>query len=174
MMRRANKYLSPRAKRTLYYGQIHSNLSYSIGIWGPMISKKQLKDLSGIQQKCVDLIYDNKSKSSFTDCKIPTLKQLIMLEQCKIGYKLCKKLLPKGLANLLTTDHEMRSIEKSHSYSTRSKIVPNRPSAKLTLYRKSFLYNSIKHYSLLPIDIRNATNLSTFVRGCKKALQIIL
>ena len=28
MMRRANKYLTDKAKRMLYYGQVHSNLSY--------------------------------------------------------------------------------------------------------------------------------------------------
>ena len=39
MMRRASKYLSPKAKRTLYYGQVHSNLSYGISVWGTMISK---------------------------------------------------------------------------------------------------------------------------------------
>ena len=49
MMRRASKYLSSRAKRTLYYGQVHSNLSYGISIWGTMISKSQRKELFNIQ-----------------------------------------------------------------------------------------------------------------------------
>ena len=45
-----------RAKQVLYYGQVHSNLSYGISIWGPMINKGQLKELANIQCKCVDLI----------------------------------------------------------------------------------------------------------------------
>ena len=106
MMRRANKYLSPKAKRTLYYGQVHSNLSYGISVWGTMISKRQAKELSNIQKKCVELIYDKKSTDCFKLAKIPTLEQLIVLEQCKMGFKLCTNQLPKGLSELLTTSHD--------------------------------------------------------------------
>ena len=38
----ANKYLTPKSKHTLYYGQVHSNLSYGISIWGPMLRKGQI------------------------------------------------------------------------------------------------------------------------------------
>ena len=60
----------------------------------------------------------------FNKAKIPTLEQLIVLEQCKIGFKLCTNHLPKGLTELLMTSHDKQSIAKSHSYSTRSKIYP--------------------------------------------------
>ena len=172
MMRRANKYLSSKAKRTLYYGQVHSNLSYGISVWGTMISKRQAKELFNIQKKCVELIYDRKGMDCFKLAKIPTLEQLIVLEQCKMGFKLCTNQLPKGLSELLTPSHNKQSIVKTHSYSTRSKHIPNRPSAKLNLYRNSFLYNSIKHFSLLPLDIKSSVNLPVFVKRCKKELKI--
>ena len=167
MMRRANKYLTDKAKRMLYYGQVHSNLSYGISIWGPMLWKGQVQGLLAIQHKCVDLIGN---QSSFKEYKIPTLQQLIILEQCKLGFKLCKKLLPLGLEKLMLTDHKMTSIEKSHAYPTRSKKVPNRPSAKLSLYRNSFLYSSIKHFSELSAEIRESKTLHAFVRKCKKMI----
>ena len=167
MMWRANKYLTDKAKRMLYYGQVHSNLSYGISIWGPMLRKGQLQGLSAIQCKCVDLIGN---QSSFKEYKIQTLQQLIILEQCKLGFKLCKKLLPLGLEKLMLTDHKMASIEKSHAYPTRSKKVPNRPSAKLSLYRNSFLYSSIKHFSDLSVEIRESKTLYAFVRKCKKMI----
>ena len=78
MMRHANKYLTDKAKCMLYYGQVHSNLSYDISIWGPMLRKGQVQGLSAIQCKCVDLIG---SQSSLKEYKIPTLQQLIILEQ---------------------------------------------------------------------------------------------
>ena len=68
----------------------------------------------------------------------------------------------------MLTDHKMASIEKSHAYPTRSKKVPNRPSAKLSLYRNSFLYSSIKHFSELSVEIRESKTLYAFVRKCKK------
>ena len=115
MMRRANKYLTDKTKRMLYYGQVHSNMSYGISIWGPMLRKGQLQGLSAIQRKCVDLIGN---QSSFSEHRILTLQQLIILEQCKLGFKLCKKLLPLGLEKLMLPDHKMASIEKSHTYPT--------------------------------------------------------
>ena len=66
-----------------------------------------------------------------------------------------QELLPLRFEKLMLTDHKQASIEKSHAYSTRSKKVPNRPSAKLSLYRNSFLYSSIKHYSDLPVELEN-------------------
>ena len=172
MMRRANQYLSPKAKRTLYYGQVHSNLSYGISVWGTMISKQSKRELFNIQRKCVELIHNNKGIDCFSLAKIPTLDQLIVLEQCKIGFKLCTHQLPEGLTELLLTNHEKQSIQKTHSYCTRSKNIPNRPCAKLGLYRNSFLYNSIKYFSALPPDIRNSINLSVFVKRCKRELGI--
>ena len=172
MMRRANQYLSPKAKKSLYYGQVHSNLSYGISVWGTMISKKSKKELFDIQKKCVELIYNKKGIDGFSLAKIPTLEQLIVLEQCKIGFKLCTHELPQGLTKLLLTNHEKRSIQKTHSYDTRSKNLPNRPCAKLGLYRNSFLYNSIKYFSLLPLEVRNSATLSVFVRRCKTELGI--
>ena len=115
MIRCANKYLTDKAKHMLYYGQVHSNLSYGISIWGPMLRKGQVQVLSAVQHKCVDLIGN---QNSFKEYKIPTLQQLIILEQCKLGFKLCKKLLPLGLEKLMLTDHKMTSIEKSHAYPT--------------------------------------------------------
>ena len=115
MMRHANKYLTAKAKHMLYYGQVHSNLSYGISIWGPMLRKGQIEGLFAFQCKCIDLIGN---QSSFKEYKIPTLQQLIILEQCKLGFKLCKKLLPLGLEKLMLTDHKMTSIEKSHAYPT--------------------------------------------------------
>ena len=167
IMRCANKYLTDKAKCLLYYGQVYSTRSYGISIWGPILRKGQLQGLSAIQRKCVDLIGN---QSSFKKYKIPTLQELIILEQCKLGYKLCRKLLPPGFEKLMLTDHRMASIEKSHVYSTRSKKVPNRPSAKLSLYRNSFLYSSIKHFSDMSVEIRESKTLNTFVRKCKKMI----
>ena len=99
-----------------------------------MISKSQTKELLKLQQKCVELIYNTKGITSFKTAKIPTLEQLIVLEQCKMGFKLCTNRLPKGLTDLLKTSHDKQSIEKSHNYPTRSKNIPNRPAAKLKIY----------------------------------------
>ena len=39
------------AKRMLYYSQIHSNLTYCLGIWGTMAQRSQIDKLEKIQRK---------------------------------------------------------------------------------------------------------------------------
>ena len=56
MLQRSTKLLSTKAKKLLYYGQIHSHLCYGLGIWGHMLSAGQLSELSAVQRKCVRLI----------------------------------------------------------------------------------------------------------------------
>ena len=167
MMRRSNKFLSSKAKRTLYFGQIHSNLSYGISIWGPMLKRSQLQEIFAVQQKCVNLIGGT---TPFAKYKIPTVFELVRLEQCKLGFKLCKGLLPTGLKKVMMSDHNLQSVIKSHPYSTRTRNIPNRPSAKLTLYRNSFLYSSIQNYSNLSAEVRDSATLSVFVKKCKRVL----
>ena len=165
MMRRGNKYLTPRAKCTLYYGQVHSNLCYGISIWGPMLRKGQINEILAVQRKCVNLIGGH---DPFVKFYIPTVHELIIIEQCKLGYKPCNGLLPVGFESVMLTDHNQCSIEKKHTYPTRSTNVPNHPGAKLNLYRSSFLYTSIKNYSELPTDVRESRNVKIFSKKCKK------
>ena len=171
MLQHGNQYLTSSAKRVLYYGQIHSNLIYGITIWGPMISKKQYNELFKLQKRCVRLIDPTRNvKDVFRKNRILTLDRLIELEQSKLGYKLCHALLPTRLEVVMKTDYNLGNMEKSHKYSTRSKKIPNRPTAKQELYRKSFLYCLIKSYSSLPMVVRDSTNYIQFVKRCKRHL----
>ena len=126
-----------------------------------MLSAQQLRDLMPIQKKCVKLINPSLPVSRiFTKLHILDVKQLIELEQCKIGYKMCNNLLPPMLTRLLYEDQNKCVMSKVHSYPTRQKNIPNRPNVKSTQYRKSFLYQAIVCYSGFPHNIRNVNNIS--------------
>ena len=168
MLSQSRDLLSSKAKKLLYYGQLHSHLCYGIGVWGPMLSVKQMTELSTIQKKCVKLINTSLSTSeSFKTLRILTVHQLIELEQSKLGYKLCNKLLPFVLTKLMQSDQHNCTMLKTHHYKTRQKCIPNRPNVKSSLYRKSFLYQAIACYSNLGKDIRDAPNLATFTKHAK-------
>ena len=81
-----------------------------------MINKKQLKELSGMQKHCVDIIGPNNITDRFKANRIPTVEQLIKLKQCKLSYKLSNHLLPVGVEKTMTTDHNERTIVKCHRY----------------------------------------------------------
>ena len=58
---------------------------------------------------------------------ILTLEQLIKLENIKLWYKHNNNSVPLQLRKNMTTDHRRHSLEKSHSYYTRNRKIPNLP-----------------------------------------------
>ena len=135
MLQRNRTHLTTRAKKLLYYGQVHSHLCYGIGVWGPMISKGQLNDLRKVQMKCLKLVNPSiPTNRVLPHLKILNIEKLIDLEQCKLGYKLCHQMLPVALTNLIKQDQNNTDLTKTHPYSTRQKAIPHRPNAKLGLY----------------------------------------
>ena len=144
MLQRSKELLLYKAKKLLYYGQVHSHLCYGLGVWGPMLSSGQIIQLRTIQRKCVRMIDSSVSTiEAFKKLQILIVSDMINLEQGKLGYKLCNGLLPSVLTRLMSHDSNNCAIVKNHSYRTRQKDIPNRPNAKLRLYRKSFLYQAI-------------------------------
>ena len=171
MLQRSVGLLSKRAKKLLYFGQVHSHLCYGIGIWGPMLSAGQLSDLNRIQSKCIKLIDNSTTHVEVRrKQKILTVPHLIELEQTKMGYKLCNGLLPKAITKLMMCDVNKRSIAKTHTYETRQKDVPHRPNVRSKLYMDSFLYRSITCYSNLRQELRNAPSLVSFTKSVKNYL----
>ena len=171
MLQRSKELLSHKAKKLLYYGQLHSHLCYGLGVWGPMLSASQITQLCTLQRKCVRLIDSSvPTREAFKKIQILTVPELINLEQGKLGYKLCNGLLPLVLTRLMMHDFNNCTIVKSHSYKTRQKNIPNRPNAKLTLYRKSFLYQAIASYSKLDKKLRDSPTLFSFTRQLKKSI----
>ena len=171
MLQRSKALLSKRAMKLLYFGQIHSHLCYGLGVWGPMLTKGQITELTGIQRKCLRQI-DNSTTvvEVYRKLNILTVGQLIELEQSRMGYKLCNGLLPTAITQILMSDQDSRPMNKTHEYETRQKNVPNRPKVKSRLYMDSFLYKSISSYSNLSQRIRDAPSLSTFTRLAKSKL----
>ena len=169
-MLKCSKYLlTSKAKRLLYFGQIHSYLSHSLCIWGSMLQNSMINKLAKAQETAVKLIdpADNIDEL-FRKHKILKFINMLQVEQCKMGYKLCHSLLPKALLKNMILDHKNHSIVKNHRYSTRSKAIPNLPNVSGNKYRSSFLFTSIKAYSALDNSLKVSRNLNIFVRKCKE------
>ena len=113
------------------------------------------------QCKVVKLISPSVPKTEmFAKHKILPFKELMSLEQCKLGYKLCHDLLPINLANNMKHDHRMHSILKS--YPTRYKHIPNLPQVVSCKYRSSFLFRAIKEFSTLNSSLKDCKTLHSF------------
>ena len=170
-LRHSSNLLSSSAKKLLYYGQIHSNFCYCLGVWGSMLSKKQSKQLQRMQRAAVSLIDPNMvTDELFQKHKILTFDRLVHLEQLKIGYKLCNNLLPTNYENLIRHDHKGYCTDKKHSYHTRNKHIPNLPLVQNNKYKSSFLFCAVREYSSIASEITTSKTLKSFVLKCKKYL----
>ena len=171
MLKRSKNLLTPQAKKLLYYGQIHSNMCYCLSVWGTMIQKKMMENISRLQKKAVNLINPAIPQTEmFTKHKILPFKDLVLLEQCKLGYKLCHNLLPTNLTKNMSEDHKKQSILKNHNYQTRHKYIPNLPQVVSSKYRSSFLFKAIKEFSTLNATLKDCKTICSFSRQCKKYL----
>ena len=170
LLRVGRNFLSPHALRIIYYAQIHSNLTYGIGIWGSLISKELLNNLQKIQNCCIKLMSTGKHKCQNWDQRILTVEQLIELDMCKLWHKKTLGLLPPNLCTAMDTDQLNRSLMKAHAYHTRQKKLLNRPKSTHHLYHDSFLVKGNRLYSQLSQDLRGLKSMGQFSRQLKKKI----
>ena len=163
MLRRSKNLLSSSAKKLLYYGQIHSNLCYCLGVWGSMLTKKLCKQLLRMQHAAISLIDPTTNRDElFQKHNILMFDKLVHLEQLKIGYKLCNHLLPINYTALIRHDHRGHCTDKKDSYYTRNKHIPN-PLIQNNKYKSSFLFHAVWEYSSVGSEILDSKTLKSLI-----------
>ena len=84
-----------------------------------MLQSSLIKKLCKIQKNAVRLIDTRISVDKvYRSHKILKFEDMVDVEQCKLGYKLCHELLPKALTKNMTSDHQRGSLGKEHNYPT--------------------------------------------------------
>ena len=120
--------LTLSAKNLIYYGHIHSHLTYCLLVWGGICKRGDLVRLSKTQNKCVKLIEPRLDLNTiYRKHKIPRINELIKLEEIKFGYKQINKLLPNRLQYIVDHDSKGLPLMKKHAYNTRNKKNPQLP-----------------------------------------------
>ena len=169
LLRKGKSILDNQSKKLIYYGHIHSHLTYGLVNWGSLLNSRNLKKLEKLQNQCVRLIEPKQSLiKTYKKYRILKLKDLIDLELAKFGFKLLNNLLPNSIKTLISTDHLGKSLVKGHAYNTRNKSMTNNPPAKNNKYNKSFMNKGITTFNNLPQEIKSATSLKSFVNKFKK------
>ena len=95
MLQTSVNLLTPSSKKLIYYGHIHSHLTYCLLVWGGTCKKSDLVRLTRTQNKCVKLIEPRLDlNTTYRKHKIMKIDELIKLEEIKFGYRQINKLLP--------------------------------------------------------------------------------
>ena len=165
----AKNILPAEVLRTVYFSHIHSHLNYNLSVWGSMLSKSQVSDISQLQQKCIRLMIKKNSTSVdaiFRKLKLLKFSDMIKIELCKFGARISNNLLPKSIQELM----KKRSGWKTHGYDTRNKRIPNTQKHTTTCFNISFMRHGITEYSNLTFDLKSVTNITTLSTKLKNIM----
>ena len=144
--------------RTVYFSHIHSHLSYNLSVWGSMLSKSQVLEISQLQQKCIRHMIKRNSipvDAIFKKLKLLKFSDMTKIELCKSGAQISNNLLPKPIQELM----KKRGGKKSHGYETRNKHIPNTQKHTTTRFNISYMHCGIAEYSNLTFDLKSITNI---------------
>ena len=168
LLKMGQNFLNQHALKVIYFAQIHSNLSYGIGIWGSLIPKDAQTKLQKLQTSCLKTMTKSRRMDHTDELKILNVEQLIHMELCKVWHKRTLGLLPNNLEETMGTDQNNKSLNKKHNYETRQKKLQNRPNSTVRQYHESFLVKGNRFYSQLPLELHQVKCIKKFCRSLKK------
>jgi len=151
----------------MYYSYIHSHLVYGLPIWGPSISKANLKRLTTLQKKAIRIIansrYNAPTNNLFKQYKILKIEDLIKLELTKYGYMLTNSQLPQSICELFKRNSQY------HNYNTRSRNYPSIPVHTTHKFNQSFLCAIPKIWQNNNNLMRSSPTLTSLTSKFKKS-----
>ena len=164
MLQVAINLLDINSKKILYYAQIYSHLSYGLPLWGNMVSTTKMDSIQRLQNKCIRKvdIYEKHVANTYHKHKILKIKHALILENCKLAYRLEHQVLPTKLLQLFNTNQKGKCLKKTHTYNTKNKGIPNIARTHCKVYNTSYLCSSIRDYQNLNTELRKVKSLKAF------------
>ena len=150
---------------TLYYTMIYPYLTYGIESWGSA-QKGLLHKVDVLQRKAVRAI----CKAKYNDPGLPLIKSMHFLHfndiyelhvlKCMHAY--VQNELPTPIIELFTRNTEV------HDHNTRQNVNPHVQTRHTSIAAKSIVHYGPRIWSKLPIEYKNITLKSSFVKKYKK------
>ena len=162
--------LNQQCHKNIYYGHIHSHLTYGLTVWCSMINASQMATLEKIQDQCVLLVIGKKNfatiSTAYKTLSILQFKDLVKHKLCKLAHSIQYKSILLPLITLFSS----HGRQKTHRYPTRNKNIPNVQHHHTQTFNRSFMCHSLMEYSKLPIYIKNEKSPKRFKILLKKYL----
>ena len=168
LLRTCKNTLPTHIKKLIYYSHIFSHINYGIIVWGNGLCDSKLNKLQRIQNRCVQLLNENKPLDKiYKDERLLKIREIIRLENKKFGYKHRNNLLPSTIEKTITMDASKKELSKSHGYNTRHKNIPNLPKTVSSSYLNSFLCQWVKDLADVPKEYLELRSIKLFVKQIK-------
>ncbi len=157
--RKMKNYLSIEAARTFYFRLVQSIVSYGILIWGgTIINSAWSIKIHKLQNKIVFNLFagpnDSDLNMSQIYCKYRILKfmDLYKINACMTIYKVLKENYAVFLSD------ELSNLLRYHDYDTRNRFDMLLPFPRVQAIRRNFLYQGIKCWNDLDLNVKNSTS----------------
>ena len=101
----SKNHLDSATRKIIYFAHIFSHINYCLVTWGNMLPQGSITRLQREQDKCVKLIDPAiKLTEVYSKYNILTVKELIQLENCKLGYRVHNHDLPNKVLEAIEHD----------------------------------------------------------------------
>ena len=107
LLRTPKHLFNEKTLKLIYHAHIQSHIDYGLILWGSMTTQNNLLHVQFVQNKCVEIISRNKSTElNYKKLKILKIKELIKMQEKKVGYRLINNMLPNKISQQLQSDSE--------------------------------------------------------------------
>ena len=160
IIRTLSRMLPRSCLQDLYFAYFQSHLMYGILVWYPLLSKSRQKSLFLLQKKVIQIVcgvkYLEHCMPLFKKQQIVTLDDVLLLENCKLMFRISNDQCAKPLSQFFVTNGN-----KSSRYMTRNANVKIRRHTS-SLVNRSFLCKSVCDWTKLKPEQKIQTNLILF------------
>ena len=165
IIRRVSNLIPPNVKLKIYYALIYSRITYAITIWGRSLAISKNLCHNALRRAWNVVFFG-------TNARTPPEKRVMSFDSI---FEYCTAV--KLYKILLLHNHEyfarnFANLTVEHNYNTRfnasSKF--NTPFFSRTKCQNSFIYQSVRIWNSIPLNIREAPSLRNFKTLLKKFL----
>ena len=169
LLSKLRSYLSVEHKLLFYNAYVKPHLEYCSVLWSNT-PNYNINRISKLQRRACKLILSHEYtglQESLERLDILSFDQSVFLNKAKIMYKVYNNLAPIYLHELF----QMRDVNLNNTASNLRSVAHKNyllPQAKcnLFIFKGSFSYSGVVVWNSIPVDIKSASSLQSFVKKC--------
>ena len=167
LLSKIRSYLSVEHRLLFYNAYVKPHLEYCIVVWSNT-PNYNINRISKLQRRACKLILSHEYtglQESLERLDILSFDQSVFLNKAKIMCKVYNNLAPIYLLELF----QMRDVNPNNTASNLRSVAHKNyllPQAKCNLFKGSFSYSGVVVWNSIPVDIKSASSLQSFVKKC--------
>ena len=165
LLRRSSSIIPQKYLRSLYYSMFYPVLIYGITIWGSTGIIVQFSRMQVIQNRVVRLIAPSNTVDPYSFLKLLKLSDIYNFFVLIKMYKIVKS--GDGYFGDIINEHRANNPYNTRFMTDENFLPPMCHTTHTSKSQSSFIYNGIKLWNELQVDVRSAQCLSSFKRKLK-------